>query len=254
MPVSASSFRPARADLFFRSQDAFEMTFPDADHLEIRSMEGQVTRYRRAQPWTPSAADLQAADGRYESKELGATYEIVAGTNAITMRMEGAPQRSLELTPVERDAYMVRMVIARFRRDASGRVTGFDFSNPVVQHIAFTRLGDRAGATSDALIPVTKTPAAAATSPATLRLESFVGEYELAPGRTVTITLENGQLHGEPTGNPKRPLVHASGSTFHVGGPNAPPITVTFAVGADGRATGLVMSQNGEDRTLRKIR
>jgi hypothetical protein len=39
----------------------------------------------------------------------------------------------LELTPVERDTYMLRMMIVRFRRDARGKVTGFEYSNPVVK-------------------------------------------------------------------------------------------------------------------------
>jgi hypothetical protein len=52
----------------------------------------------------------------------------------------------LELTPVERDTYMLRMMIVRFRRDARGKVTGFEYSNPVVKGIGFTRLGDRRSA------------------------------------------------------------------------------------------------------------
>ena len=143
VPVSATSFRVPRPTAFFRSQDDVVMTFTDPDHFEIRSMEGPVTRYRRAQPYTPSAADLQAVAGRYESPELGSVFEIAPATNAITMRIEGAPQQSVELTPVERDTYMVRMMIVRFRRDASGKVTGFVYSNPVAKGIQFTRLGDR---------------------------------------------------------------------------------------------------------------
>ena len=107
-------------------------------------MEGQTTRYRRAQPWTPTAADLQAVDGRYESTELGIGVRDRARRERPEMRFERAPDKSLELTPVERDTYMLRMMIVRFRRDASGKVTGFDYGNPVVRNIAFTRLGDRA--------------------------------------------------------------------------------------------------------------
>ena len=242
VPVSATSFRPPRADLFFRSQDDFELTFPDADHIVITSMEGQATRYRRAQPWTPSAAELQSLDGRYESEELGSLFEIVPGANAIAMRFENAPDKSLELAPVAPDTYMLRMMIVRFRRDASGKVTGFEYGNPVVKGIRFTRLGDRQGATT-----------AAPTTSAALRLEDFVGEYEMAPGRSVAITLENGQLHGQPTNNPKRPLVHIVGTNFGVGGTDA-PVTVTFVLDADGRATTMVMKQNGRERTLTRVK
>jgi CubicO group peptidase (beta-lactamase class C family) len=238
VPVTATTFRPPRPDLGFRSQDAFELSFPDPDHIAITSMEGQVTRYRRAQPWTPTAADMQAVEGRYESRELGSVFEIVPGANALTMRMEGAPDRTLTLAPVERDTYMRSLMIVRFRRDAGGRVTGFDYGNPLVRSIAFTRIGGRRGAAAG--------PGAPAPD-----IGALVGEYEVAPGRTLTITAEGGQLHGQPPSGTRRLLTHVSGATFAAAGA---PITLTFTLGADGRATALVMRQNGDERTLRKIR
>ena len=254
--VSQERFRPPRADMFFRSQDEFEMTFLSNDQLEFKSMEGQTTRYRRAQPFTPTAADLQSVEGRYESKELGTVFEILPGTNnGIVMRSESSPERALNLTPVERDTYMLSMMIVRFRRDASGKVTGFDYGNPVVRNISFTRLGDRTTAreTSAAPVPVTKDPAAASAAPTAPapRLEGLTGEYELAAGRTIAITLEGGQLHGQPSGGEKLPLVHVSGATFSAAGS---PVTLTFTLGADGRATAVVMRQNGRERTLPKVR
>ena len=254
--VSQERFRPARADIFFRSQDEFEMTFLSNDQLEFKSMEGQTTRYRRARPFTPTAADLQSVEGRYESKELGAVFEILPGTNnGIVMRSESSPERALNLAPVERDTYMLSLMIVRFRRDASGKVVGFDYGNPLVRNISFTRLGDRTAAreTSAAPMPVTKDTAAASASPAAPapRLEGLEGEYELAPGRTLAITIEGGRLHGQPSGGEKRPLVHVSGATFSVADS---PISLTFTLGADGRATAVVMRQNGRERTLPKVR
>jgi hypothetical protein len=143
VPASADQFRPQRASLSFRSEDKFEMTFRSNDEFELKSMEGQTTRYRRAQPWMPTAADLQAVDGRYESAELGSVFEIVPGTNGLVMRFERSPDKALALEPVARDTYMRSMMIVRFRRDASGKVVGFDYGNPVVRNIRFTRLGDR---------------------------------------------------------------------------------------------------------------
>ena len=252
VPVSATSFRIARPSPSFRSQDDFAMTFTDADHIEFKSMEGQVTRYRRARPYTPGAAELQSLDGRYESAELGAVYEIVPGSNAITMRMEGVPDKTLDLTPVERDAYMFRMMIVRFRRDSNGKVTGFVYDNPVVKGIQFTRLGDRRGAAAAATNAAATAAPTAAPTAAAPKLEGLVGEYEMAPGRRVVVTLENGQLYGQPTNNPKRPLVHVSGTTFSVGEVNS-PISVTFTLGADGRATTMLMKQNGQERTLTRV-
>jgi hypothetical protein len=80
----------------------------------------------------------------------------------------------------------------------------------------------------------------------------MVGEYEMAPGRGLRITLEDGHLRSEPAGGSKQPLVHVSGETFAVGRADA-PVTLTFTVGANGRATALVMRENGRERTLNRV-
>ena len=261
VPVNAASFRITRPTTFFRSQDDFVMTFTDADHIEIKSMEGQVTRYRRAQPYAPTPAELQSVEGRYEAPELGSKFEVVPGTSTIALRFENAPEKSMDLTPVERDTYMLRMMIVRFKRNAGGKVTGFVYDNPVVKGIQFTRVGDRATAVA-AAAPAPTTPAVTAPAPATPapaaaaagpNLEGLVGEYEMAPGRTLTITLENGQLHGQPPNSPKRPLVHISGSQFGVGSADA-AMTVTFVLDADGRAMSMVMKRDGQERTLTRVK
>lgn len=144
VPVSADRFRPSRITLYARSEDNYDLTFRSNDEFELTSMEGQTTRYSRAQPWMPTAADLQAVDGRYESQELGTVFEILPGANGVVMRFERSPEQALELEPVAHDTYMRGMAIIRFHRDGSGNVTGFDYGNPMVRAIAFTRLGDRA--------------------------------------------------------------------------------------------------------------
>ena len=257
--LAQDRFRPPRPTLFFRSQADVELVFPSNDRLEVRAKDGERARYRRAHPWTPTAADLQSVDGRYESTELGTVFEIVPGGDALTMRFERTPEKALELTPVERDTYMRSLMIVRFRRDASGKVVGFDYGNPVVRNISFTRLGDRAvrtAASSPAAPPAATQPSTAAPSSgspgaAAPRLDGLVGEYEIAPGRTLAITLENGRLHGQPPGGEKRALTHASGTTFAAEGS---PITLEFTLGADGRATAAVMRQGGRERTLTKVR
>jgi CubicO group peptidase (beta-lactamase class C family) len=246
VPVSAERFRPPRAALFFRSEDDFELTFRSNDAFELKSMEGRTTRYRRPQPWTPAAADLQSVDGRYGNEELGTVFEILPGTNGIIVRFERSPEQAQELEPVARDTYMRSLAMVRFRRDASGTVTGFDYGSPAARTMPFTRLGDRVERGPGE--PVTKDPAAAA-APAP-PLEGLVGEYDLAPGRTLEITLEGGRLHGQPSGNSRLLLTHISGTTFAVGDT---PITLTFTLGDDGIAIAVVMRQNGRERTLPKV-
>jgi CubicO group peptidase (beta-lactamase class C family) len=257
--LATDRFRPPRPDPFFRSQADVELHFTSPDVIDLRSKDGETARFRRARPWSPTATDLQAADGRYESTELGTVFELVPATNALLMRFERQPDKSLELAPVERDTYMRSLMIVRLRRDAGGKVVGFDYGNPVVRRVSFTRLGDRAASSVAATKPraaaPTPAPAAndstAAAKAAPPQLEKLTGDYELAPGRTLAITLENGTLHGQPQGGEKRALTHVADSTFAATGT---PLTLTFTLGADGRATALVMRQNGRERTLTKVK
>jgi CubicO group peptidase (beta-lactamase class C family) len=80
----------------------------------------------------------------------------------------------------------------------------------------------------------------------------MVGEYEMAPGRTLRITLQDGHLHGEQAGSSREPLVHVSDATFALGRADG-PTTLTFTIGANGRATAVVMRENGGERTLARV-
>ncbi|HEX8392828.1 MAG TPA: serine hydrolase [Longimicrobium sp.] len=256
--VSPDRFRPARASLFFRSQDEFQLHFPSRDGFELTSMEGRTTRYRRAQAWSPSAAESKAFEGRYRSEDLDAVYEIVPRTNGLVLRSARTPERAIEISAADRDTYMRSMMVVRFTRDADGSVTGFTYGNPVAKNLVFTRVGDLPASGAPALSAsavLSATPptggAPASTTAQAPRLEGLTGDYEVAPGRILVISLENGRLYGQPGDREKRALTHVSGATFSAAGS---AMTLTFTLGADGRATGLVMRQNGQERTVPRVR
>jgi hypothetical protein len=105
-------------------------------------MEGEARLFRRAEPWTPASTDIQAVEGRYQSEDVDRVFEVLPGTNGIRLRLEGSPDKAIDLEPVTRDTYMQRLMIVRFRRDASGKVTGLEYGNPVVRNLPFTRRKD----------------------------------------------------------------------------------------------------------------
>ena len=106
-------------------------------------MEGKTTRYRRAQPYAPTAADLAAFAGRYESDELRAVFQFEPKGDGLLARLEHTPSRSLEIKPVDRDTFQIARVTVRFRRDQTGKVVALDYSNPALRNVKFTRLSDR---------------------------------------------------------------------------------------------------------------
>ncbi len=138
--VTRDRFRNPRGALSFMSQDEFELHFLSPDEFELRSMEDKSTRYRRAQPYAPTAADLKDFAGRYESDELRAVFEMAPGNNGLMIRLNGS--QAFEFAPVDRDTFQRGRMTLRFRRDRDGKVVALDYSNPVLRNITFTRLSD----------------------------------------------------------------------------------------------------------------
>jgi CubicO group peptidase (beta-lactamase class C family) len=137
--VTKDKFRNARPSTAFMSEDAFEVTFVSPDQVELKSMEGKVTRYRRAQPYAPSAADLASFAGRYESDELKAVIQMAPGKAGLTGRINDAPGPGLDVAPVDRDVFQRGLMTLRFHRDAAGKVVGVDLSNPALRNVRFVR-------------------------------------------------------------------------------------------------------------------
>ena len=83
-------------------------------------------------------------------------------------------------------------------------------------------------------------------------LTTFVGEYQMDADRTLTITLENGSLFGQPTGQGKRQLYPESPTKFFLKDIDA---QVTFQKDPKGNVIGMVMDQAGRpQRELKKIK
>lgn len=141
--VSSDRFRNPIGALSFKSQDEFELRFLSPDRVEWTSMEGKKTLYRRAQPYSPTAADLSEFAGRYESDELRASFEMAPSENGLRVRLNGSPP--FDFAPVARDTFQRGRMLLRFHRDAGGRALALDYSNPVLRKVTFTRLGQEAG-------------------------------------------------------------------------------------------------------------
>lgn len=233
-------FRNPRGNLNFMSQDEFELHFISQDEFELRSMEGRITRYRRARGYGPAAADLASFAGRYETDEIGAV-EITAAATGLSGRLNGSP--AIEFAPVDPDVFLAGQTLIRFRRDAAGAVVGLDLTSPALRGAHFPRRGDVAAALAPAQ---TQTPVqtAAATG-----LGIYEGTYALqAPSRVIDVRVwldGQGQLNGEMVGSGQQ-------TTFRPGGEHRflhatrDDVWFLFTV-RDGRATGLTMHQAGRE-------
>jgi CubicO group peptidase (beta-lactamase class C family) len=141
--ITKDRFRRFGAFAQFMSQDEFELHFLSPDVFELRSMEGAVTRYRRAHPFSPTAEELKAFAGRYESDELMAVFHATPGKDALMLRTGDMPGEGIEFRPVDRDTFQRGMITVRFRRDNAGKIVALEFTNPVLRNIRFTRRADQ---------------------------------------------------------------------------------------------------------------
>lgn len=137
VPLADDRFRSAEPSLGFLSDAEFELRFQSPDRLVVTTMEGETIAYRRAEAYAPTAAELAAFVGRYESEELGSVLEVVTGERGLAMRLNGSPPAPF--VAVDRDTFQLSRMFVRFRRDGDGRVVGFDYSNPVLRPVTFVR-------------------------------------------------------------------------------------------------------------------
>jgi hypothetical protein len=228
-------FRHPRGTLRFMSQDRFELRFVSQDVFELTSMEGETTRYRRAQPYAPSGAELADFAGRYETDEIGAV-EISPAGSGLAGRLNGFPP--IEVDPVAPDVFQRGPLTIRFRRDAAGAVIGLDLTTPVLRNAHFAR---GSAGTDDRASP---RPA----PPGDLRV--YEGSYAMeAPDRVIDLRVwldAQGRLNGELVGTGQR-------TTFR---PGAEPHLFLHATRDDlrfrftvqnGRATRATMYQGGRE-------
>ncbi len=75
-------------------------------------------------------------------------------------------------------------------------------------------------------------------------LERYVGRYQLAPGAVFTITLEDGLLHAQLTGQPAFPIYPVSETAFVY---RAVPARIVFQLDEEGAVEGLVLHQGGQE-------
>jgi hypothetical protein len=82
-------------------------------------------------------------------------------------------------------------------------------------------------------------------------LNTYVGEYELAPNFVIAITVENGKLKGQPTGQGKADILAESENKFYV---EAADAEVIFVKDTSGKVTSLKLTQRGQTREAKKVK
>ncbi len=80
-------------------------------------------------------------------------------------------------------------------------------------------------------------------------LETYVGQYALAPTFVITVTREGDQLFVQATGQPRFPIFAETETAFFLKVVDA---QVTFVKDASGRTVELILHQNGQDQRAKR--
>ncbi len=126
-----------------------------------------------------------------------------------------------------------------FEKDASGRVTAVVSRQPDGKT-------ERAPRTDQALPAA---PVAITVSPDVLA--RYVGDYQLAPNFILTVTLEDGHLMTQATGQSKIEIFAKSETVFF---PKVVEAEITFVTDATGKVDKLVLRQGGRDMDAPKVK
>jgi serine-type D-Ala-D-Ala carboxypeptidase/endopeptidase len=82
-------------------------------------------------------------------------------------------------------------------------------------------------------------------------LETYTGEYELAPGFTIKITTDGGHLYEQATNQPRFEIFAAKENEFFL---KVVEARITFTKDAGGQVVSLTLHQNGQETPGKKIR
>jgi hypothetical protein len=82
-------------------------------------------------------------------------------------------------------------------------------------------------------------------------LDSYVGDYQIAPGFVLSITRDGERLFGQATGQGKAELHAESETAFFVREAGA---VITFAKDKDGKTTHLMLKQGGGDTKANRVK
>lgn len=173
--------------------------------------------------------------GQYD---LGSGAYITVSKKDSHLYAQVTGQAGYEIFPLTQSKFFYKIVDARieFVSNAKGEVTELIFEQMGIKAIAknIKYKEEKVVATVDPKI-----------------YDEYVGEYELIPGMTITITKEDNRIYAQVTGQNKYEIFPMSEKDYFYKVVDA---EISFVKDEKGQVTNLVLHQNGQDMPARKIK
>jgi hypothetical protein len=144
-PVGMNRFRRVEGQSGVSSETVFEPGARGArPRMRVTSTDedGEVESetFEPVEPWTPTAAELDALAGTYASRELDTTWRLVAEGGKLFIRHRGMPKEPL--VPTIGDAMTLEGMRLSFSRGPARTVTGFTLDAGRVRGVVFSRVAN----------------------------------------------------------------------------------------------------------------
>lgn len=222
---------------------------------------------RRASGYAQSAKGVVNADYWDMSIPQGAgglystTHDLLKWEQGLFGGRLLSPASLALLTTPVRDQYAFGVFVAKAQGQTtiahSGGLDGFNtyMAYDPDRHMTVIVLGNLNGPAPDllgaSLLAFARDEAGASetTAPAPDTLQDYIGVYALTPTSSVTVSVENGKLTSQATGQDAIALMPQSADVFRQSDAGA---EATFLRSASGAVTGLILSHDGRESIAQK--
>ena len=184
------------------------------------------------------AIDAKIFDGYVGRYQLAPNFILTVSRDEKRLFAQGTGQPAIELFAEGKREFFMKAVDAQitFETDDEGKATSLTLHQNGAQ-----TPGKRIEGKADTRSEVAVVPEV---------LERYVGRYAITPAFVLTVTRENDHLFLQATGQPRFPLFADGERHFFLKVVDA---QITFEVDVAGRATKLVLHQNGMDQPATRI-
>ncbi len=213
-------------------------TSTSADDIGFHLLNPELPLREIRVPVEVDPAILERYVGKYELQP-GVVADIAVEDGQLTAHVEGQPR--FTLYAASETEFFLTVVDAQitFVEDESGEVTSY-----VLHQGGVDQTARKVGADYQAPPPRVEVP----VDPQVL--ESYVGQYELAPGVVLDVTTEDSKLMVQLTGQPRVQVFAESDTEFFYKVVDA---QLTFVRDESGQVTAVVLHQGGADNTAKRL-
>jgi beta-lactamase regulating signal transducer with metallopeptidase domain len=233
----------------------------DIAYLPVSASDAKAADSRRAARLADQARPRHAVavDPKLFDNYVGTYFfsrkSVVAVTregNDLFMQLTGQP--AFEVYPESDHDFFLKPVPAQisFLSDGSGKATALILHQMGIDQIA-NRTDAGAAEEANRLVAV---KLAEQTKPRqevaidSRLLDNYVGRYQLIPGMIFTVTRDQSRLQVQLSGQPTFDVYASGDKEFFY---KVVPAQLSFVTGADGKATKMILHQNGRDAPASRI-